>query len=393
MLKTFKYRLYPNKKQQEFLSKNFGCVRFVYNLSLEKCIKGYEKNQTKFNKIKLINDISSLKKQEEYSWLKEVESSSLQQAIEDLGMSYQRFFRKLSSFPNFKKKNNKQSLRIINNNNNIRFLENTSKIKLPKIGNIKIKKHREIEGKITSVTISKNPSNQYHIMIRTRVDYEYQKPNTPTYKETLGIDLGVKDLAILSNGESIKNIKPLKQHLKNLKYQQRKLSKKQKGSKNREKQKLKVAKIHQKITNIREDYLHKVTHSITKMDYTSFVLEDLGISNMIKNHKLAQSIQDVSWNKFKQFLEYKAKRESKNVMYIGRFDASSKICNSCWSTKPTLLLSEREWVCDNCGVIHDRDINAAKNIRDIYFKRYSPSGGGVELGEVSTLVEPRNQEA
>jgi putative transposase len=393
MIKTFKYRIYPTKPQQEFLSKNFGCVRFIFNHSLGKTIKDYEENKGKFNKIKLINDIKTLKDNEEYSWLKEVESTSLQQAVEDLQASYQRFFRKLSSFPNFKSKSNKQSLRMMCVGNNIRLLENTHKIKLPKLGNVKIKKHRELEGRISSITITKNPSNQYHIMIRTRVNYEYEKPSTPKIETSLGIDLGIKDLAIFSNGDVIKNIKPLKRNLANLKYQQRKLSKKQKGSNNRNKQRVKVAKLHQKISNIRENYLHQVTHSITKMDYDSFVLEDLGVSNMIKNHKLAQSIQDVSWNKFKQFLEYKAKKESKNIIYIGRFDASSKICNSCWSTKPTLLLSEREWVCENCGIIHDRDINAAKNIKDIFFKKYSPSEGGVEPVEVLTLVEPMKQEA
>jgi len=283
----------------------------------------------------------------------------LQQSIENLNTSYQRFFRKLSSFPNFKKKSNKQSLRMMCNSNNIRFLEDTSKIKLPKIGNVKIKKHRDIEGKIKSVTISKNPSNQYFIMIVCEVDYSYPTPTAPNKNSSLGIDLGIKHLVTFSNGEKIDNIKPLKQHLNKLKYSQKQLSKKQKDSKNRNKARLKVAKIHQKISNIREDYLHKVTHSITKMDYDSFVLEDLAVSNMIKNHKLAQAIQDVSWDKFKQFLGYKAKRESKNILYIGRFDASSKICNSCWDTKPTLLLNEREWVCENCNTVHDRDINAA----------------------------------
>jgi putative transposase len=362
-------------------------------MSLEKCIKNYKENKGKFDKIQLINDISILKKQPEYSWLKEVESSSLQQAIEDLGMSYQRFFRKLSAFPNFKKKNNKQSLRIINNNNNIRLNEGEKSIRLPKIGNVKIKYHRELIGFITSVTIVKNPANQYFVCIRTKDDLEYQTPPTPDKESAIGIDLGITHLAILSNGTKIENIKPLKTYLKKLKVLQRRASLKQKGSKNRIKANLKVAKLYQKISNIREDYLHKVTNSITKMSYDSFVLENLTISNMVKNHNLAQSIHDVSWHKFKTYLEYKAKRESKNVLYIGRFDASSKICNECGATNKKLLLSEREWVCSNCGTIHDRDVNAAKNIKDIFFNKYSPTGGGVELGEISSMEESMNQEA
>ncbi len=391
MIKTFKYRIYPNKEQRSLLSKNFGCVRFLYNLSLNKCINDFKESNIGFNKINLINNISTLKKQEEYSWLREVESTSLQQSIEDLGMSYQRFFRKLSSFPNFKKKSNKQSLRMMCISNNIRFLENTSKIKLPKLGNVKIKKHREIEGKIKSVTISKNPSNQYFVMIRCEVGYNYSIPNLPQRDSSLGIDLGISHLAILSNEEKIDNIKPLKSNLKKLQTLQRRLSRKKLGSSSRNKARLKVAKQYQKISNIRENYLHKVTHSITKMNYETFVLEDLGISNMMKNSNLSQSIQDVGWYKFKQFLEYKAKRESKNVVYIGRFDASSKICNSCWNVKPNLKLEERTWTCSSCGTIHDRDINASKNIRDIFFKKYSPSEGGVEpVGDIdiSQIEEP-----
>lgn len=393
MIKTFKYRLYPNIRQQEFLSKNFGCVRFVYNLGLDKSIKEFESNGSKFNKFAISKEITNLKKQDEYKWLNEVESTSLQQSIEDLGASYMRFFRKLSSFPNFKKKSNKQSLRMMSVSNNIRFLENTHKIKLPKLGNIKIKKHRDIEGKIKSITISKNPSNQYYIMIRCEVNYEYDKPSTPNVNKSVGIDLGIKDLAILSNGTKISNIKPLRNNISNLKYQQRKLSNKTKGSSNYQKQRLKVAKLHQKISNIRENYLHQVTNQIVKMDFDSFVLEDLSSSNMMKNRNLSQSIQDVSWFKFKQFLEYKAKKYSKNILYIGRFDASTKICNDCKSTNHNLTLNVREWVCLDCGSYHDRDINASKNIRDIYFLKYSPSEGGVEPVEVSTLVEPMKQEA
>jgi putative transposase len=393
MIRTFKYRIYPNEEQQLLLNKNFGCVRFVYNLSLEKCINSHKETKAKFNKIQLINDIASLKKHPDFTWLKEVESSSLQQAIEDLGMSYQRFFRKLSQFPNFKKKLSKQSMRIINNNNNVRLNDDSKHIRLPKLGNVKIKYHRELVGEITSVTVTKNSSNQYFVCIRTKDEVEYTNPATPTKEESLGIDLGITHLAILSDGSKIANIKPLKSKLSKLKFLQKRASNKQKGSKNRKKANLAVAKLHQKITNVREDYLHRVTHTITKMDYTSFVLEDLAVSNMIKNHNLAQSIQDVSWNKFKTYLEYKAKRESKNVIYIGRFDASSKICNECSSTKKKLLLSEREWVCDSCGTVHDRDINAAKNIKDIYFSKYSPTEGGVELGEVSSIEELMNQEA
>jgi putative transposase len=310
-----------------------------------------------------------------------------------LCMAYQRFFRKMSAFPNFKKKINKQSLRIINNNNNIRFSDNFKKIRIPKIGKIKIKYHRELFGAITSVSITKNQSNQYFVSIRFKDDNEYNQAPTAAKDSSLGIDLGITHLAILSDGSKIDNIKPYKNKLKKLKVLQKRLSKKQQRSKNRDKARLKVAKLHQKITNIREDYLHKITHTITKMDYTSFVLEDLSISNMIKNHNLAQAIQDVSWYKFKTYLEYKAKRESKNILYIGRFDASSKICNSCYSTKKKLLLSEREWVCDACGSIHDRDINASKNIRDIYFNKYSPTERGDELEEILSLEGSLNQEA
>jgi putative transposase len=351
--KSYKFRIEPTSEQIVLLSKHFGACRFVFNKFLHERKEKYLNEKTSLNYYDNARTLTDLKKEEDFDWLKEINSQSLQSAIRNLDSAYKNFFNKQNKFPRFKSKYDKQSFKIPQN-----ALINERKLVIPKFKEgIKINLHRKIEGEILFATITKSTTGKYYVSITCEVNY---KPFDKTGSK-VGIDTGIKDLAILSDGKTYENIKVLKSKLKKLKYQQRQLSKKQKGSNSRQKQKIKLSLTHEKITNIRKDYLHKISTEIVK-NHDIISVEDLSVKNMMKNHKLAQSLSDVSLGMFYTMLEYKSKWNDKSFVKIDRFFPSSKTCSNCGWIYQDLNLSIREWTCNSCNEHHDRDLNASKNI-------------------------------
>lgn len=356
MLKAYKYRLYPNNEQKIYLAKTFGCTRFVYNRMLADGIKSYEEN--KDLDIKAIRYPTPAQYKKEFFWLKEVDSLALANAQMNLDKAYKNFFRDKSvGFPKFKKKSNTSNY-TTNNQNGTVYIENNH-IKVPKLKSmIKLEQHREFVGIIKSCTISQVPSGKYYISIL--VDTENIQLSKTDKK--IGVDLGIKEFAITSDGEIFSNPKHLKKSEKRLAKLQKDLSRKQKGSNNRRKARIKVAKIYEKIANQRNDFLHKVSTQLINENQV-IVIEDLKVSNMIKNHKLAKSIADVSWSEFRRMLEYKAEWYSREIIIAPSNYASSQLCSNCGNkSSQTKDLSCRTYICPVCGMIMDRDINASKNL-------------------------------
>lgn len=354
MLIAYKYRLYPNKEQQEIFAKTFGCVRFIYNRMLSDKIKYYEETKQKLN-----NTPAQYKK--EFEWLKEVDSLALANAQMNLQTAYNNFFRSpKNGFPKFKsKKKNRNSYTTNNQKGTVRFID--GKLRLPKVGLVKIRQHRKIKesGVIKSATISQTPSGKYYVSIL--VEQENEKYLSKTNKN-VGIDLGIKDFAITSDNQKISNPKYLAKSEKKIVKLQRQLSRKSKGSNNRNKARIKLARAWEKITNQRTDFLQELSTELIR-NYDVICLEDLNVSGMVKNHNLAKAISDCSWSEFVRMLQYKAEWYGRIISKIDRFYPSSQTCNCCGCVNPiTKDLSVREWTCPKCGVTHDRDVNAAKNI-------------------------------
>ncbi|MBZ9622118.1 IS200/IS605 family element transposase accessory protein TnpB [Clostridium sp. FP2] len=356
MLKAYKFRLYPNEEQRIYLAKTFGCTRFVYNRMLAERIKSYEENKNL--DIKTMKYPTPAQYKYEFEWLKEVDSLALANAQMNLDKAYKNFFRDKSiGFPKFKKKTNTNNY-TTNNQNRTVYIENNH-IKVPKLKSmIKIDQHRQFTGLIKSCTISQVPSGKYFISIL--VDAEIMK--LPKTDNKIGVDLGIKEFAITSDEEFFGNPKHLKKSEKKLAKLQKNLSRKQKGSNNRKKAKIKAAKIHEKIANQRKDMLHKVSTQLINQNQV-IVIEDLKVSNMVKNHKLAKSIVDVSWSEFRRMLEYKAKWYGREIIIAPVSYASSQLCSNCGNqSSQTKDLSCRTYICPVCGMIMDRDINASKNL-------------------------------
>ena len=365
ILRAYKFRIYPNEIQKEQLAKTFGCARFVYNYYLNKKIKLYKDKQESLSKIDCNNHLNrELKK--ELIWLKEVDKFALTNSIYNLDASYQNFYRRVkqannkAGFPKFKSRHSNRfsyTTNFTNNNIEVNFAEN--KIKLPKLKWIEAKVHRVIDGKIKTATVSQNPSGRYFVSIL--VDTAETKKLPKTDKNT-GFDLGISDFLIDSNGNKVTNPKNLCKYERKLSKLQIQLSKKQKGSKNRNKMRIKVAKLHEKILDTRKDFLHKLSSQIISENQV-IVSEDLNVSGMVKNHKLAKAISDVSWAEFTRQLEYKANWYGRTYIKVGRFFPSSQLCSACgFKNSETKRLSVRDWTCGNCGSHHNRDTNAGKTI-------------------------------
>ena len=374
MLKAFKYRLSPTKEQSILLNKHIGASRFVYNLALECKQMAWAGNKVNLSCFALHSQLKDLKA--ECEWLKEINSQSLQQSITNLDKAYTAFFKGQNSFPKFKKKSNGGSFNIPQN-----VLLGNGKLIIPKFKNgIDIILHRPIKGVIRQATISKTPTGKYFVSILCETGENIKPKAKIRESTTVGIDLGIKTYIVSSDGKEFDNPKFLRKAQSKLKYVQRKYSK-YKGK--RTKQKLAI--LHEKITNQRKDFLHKTSSELIK-NHDSLAIEDLAVSNMIKNHNLAQSISDAGWSAFVTMLEYKAEWYGKNILQIGRFEPSSKLHANCGHINKDLKLSDREWICPKCGEVVSRDVNAAINIKSFALKNILSGTDRKNQGKLPTLV-------
>ena len=388
MIKAYKYRLHPNNEQIAFFEKSFGCVRFVYNWALNQRIEAYQKDGTRISWVESCKNLTELKKQEETKWLCEVANQSLQSSIRNMDSAFTRFFREKKGFPKFhSKKRGKFSFQLVQG---VSIDFDTHKVKLPKIGEVKFGKSKEFVGKIGTCTVSKTPTGKYYISILVD-DGKPMPDKAPITADTaVGIDVGIKDFAVLSNGQVYSNPKYLEKDEKRLKILQRRLSRKQKDSKRRERVRLAVARQHEKIRNRRVNFIHQVTSRIVRESQT-VIIEDLNVDGMLKNHNLAKHIASASWSEFFRQLQYKCDWQGKNLIRIGRFEPSSKMC-LCGHINKDLTLKDREWDCPQCGRHNDRDLLAAVNIKRFGLQKQnligeiSPVVNGAEDVESPTLV-------
>ena len=358
MKKTYKYRLYPTKEQVPMLEEHFGCVRYVYNYMLNHKINIYKKDKTSLSYYKTTALLTELKQNEEFSWLRNVNSQSLQQSLKHLDSAYKRFFKTKNGFPKFKSKKHKQNFQIPQHAK----LENNT-LSIPKIKNIKVVAHRAMPqyATIKTITISKTPTGKYFAAIL--IEDHKDVPKKPKVFKVLGLDFGLTHLTITSDGDKIENLKCLKKNEKKLALLQQRLSSKQKGSKNRNKARLKVAKLHEKIVNQRNDYLHKLSRRLCESQADTIAIEDLSIRKMMQqNSNLAKQISDVAWHELRRQLEYKCDWYGKNLIVINKYFPSTKTCSACGAVNENLTLKNRIWNCPSCKATHDRDINAAINI-------------------------------
>ena len=348
--KAYKYRIYPNASQKEYFARVFGCVRFFYNRSLSDMNEIYKKTG-KFENI----TPASYKK--EFEFLKEIDSLALCNAQLSRNAAFKAFFRKQNAFPRYKSKKNERSY-TTNNQGSVKFSDNNRYISIPKCPRIRIKKHRDFKGEIKSITVSKTTDDKYYISLLVEENIKDVK----TSGNSIGLDLGLKDFIVDSNGKKYKNHKYLTKSQAKLAKEQRKLSHMVKGSNNRNKQRIKVARLHKKINNERNDYLHKLSRRI--IDENQIIcIEDLKVKNMVKNHKLARNIADASWSRFISILIYKANWYGRVIIKVPSNYPSSQLCSCCHFQFPkTKDLKVRKWTCPQCGTVHDRDKNAAKNI-------------------------------
>lgn len=382
MYKARKYRIYPTSSQKELIHKHCGSVRFLYNLVLETKTMAYLGSKVNLSRYDLQKQVVDLKK--ELPWLKETNSQSLQAALLDLDTAYSNFFKGRADFPKFKKKSNRGSFNVPQN-----VKVEDGKLIIPKFKEgIKIKLHRDLVGTIKQATVSFTPTGKYFVSILCETKEEIPTKVPITENTTIGIDLGIKDFAITSDGEVFENPKYLRKAQSKLKYVQRKYSK-HKGKRTKKK----LAKLHEDVVNKRKDFLHKVSSKLISENQT-IALETLAVKNMVKNHNLAQAISDAGWSTFVSMLEYKADWYGKNILKIGRFDPSSKTCSNCGTINKELTLKDREWTCSSCSTVLDRDINAAINIKSFALKNNLSGEHTLKnRNELPTLVGVMTSEA
>lgn len=371
---SYKYRIYPTESQKQFFEKQFGMCRFIYNYCLDLQIKEYSLTQKKIHKYELQKRITQLKKTESYKWLREGHAQALNAETEHLESAYVNFFKTKKGFPKFKSKHNNNKSYTIPQDT--KLIDN--KLYLPKIKDeVKIKLHRPIIGEIKTCTITKTSTNKYYISINLKVDKDYPKLKLIDESQAVGLDLGIKTFATLSDGTYIDNPKFLKKSLRKLKILSKRHSKKVKGSKNKEKSRLKLALLHEKVTNQRKDFLHKTTKMLVD-NYDTICLETLKAKNMMKNHKLAQALSDISIGTFNTMIDYKSKQQGVNILRIGQFEPSSRLC-SCGVINQNLTLKDRTWTCSSCNTTHDRDVLASNNIKKFAFIKNNNTVGTTEI--------------
>ena len=364
MIRAYKYKLKPTVKQQHMLSQAFGNARFIYNWGLNRKKESWEKEKKSIGYVQLAKELTTLKKSKELNWLNNSAAESLQQSLRNLDNAYTRFFKAKKGFPKFKsKKNHHDSVRFVNN---IKFDFGKMVVNVPRVGKVKFCENRQFadDAKLGTLTVTRDRCGGYWCTIVVD-DGNLNIPKAKVCEETaVGIDLGIKDYAILSDGTKYENPKFLEKGQKRLAGLQQGLSKKTKGSKNYEKQRIKVAKQHRRIANRRSDFIHKLTTDLVSR-FDTICMENLNVTGMTHdgNHNLANAIQSAAWSEFKRQIEYKSEMYGKNVILIGRFEPSTKTCSKCGYVKKDLTLSDREWVCPVCGERHDRDVNAAQNIK------------------------------
>ena len=359
VLRAYKYELVLNDSQKEFMNKSFGCARFIYNYCLDRKTKLYETEKKRISQFDLCKEVVLLKKKEGFEWLQEIDHQTLSCAVMNLDKAFTKFFREKKGYPNFKSKHNSKQSAQFTQGVQIDFENN--KIRFPKIGWCKVKFSREFDGLHKTVTVSRNSVGRYFVSIL--VDNDIPLPEKALINEStaVGIDVGIKHFATLSTGEKIDNPKYYEKSQKKLAVLQRRVSKKVKGSNRHKKAKLRVAKLHYKITNQRKDFTNKLSTKIVR-ENQSVIIEDLNVAGMLQNHCLAKSISSVSWSEFFSQLQYKCDWYGKNLIRIGRFEPSSRLC-TCGVKNTELKLSDRKWTCKSCGVTHDRDLLAANNIK------------------------------
>lgn len=388
MLKAYKYRIYPNKSQTILIEKTFGICRLVYNLSLETKIIAWNSARKTLTAFDLMSQLTELKK--DYPWMSEVDSQAILASIKRMDSTYQGFF-KGKGFPKFKKKSGPQSFNCPNNYRNVDFSKST--LDIPKIHNIKAIIDRPFVGKIKVITIKKTASGKYFASVLTET--KESVPEKPAIRKStsMGVDVGIKNFIVCSDGLTFESNRFLKNSLRRMKCLQRRASRKKKGSNNRKKANLCVASLHEKIRNQRVDYCHKVTTGLIRDSQAdTFVIEDLAVSNMLKNRKLSRAISDVGFGEFFRQMQYKCEWYGKNLIKIGRFEPSSKTCSHCGHIKQDLTLADREWTCEACNTTHDRDLNAAINIKNFGLEQHSRRGTPVEPVESRRLRRAKKQE-
>ncbi len=360
---SYKFRLYPNAEQENLILRTLGCCRYVYNHYLALRKERYEQAGETLSYVACAKNLTGLKKQEETNWLREVDATALQSSLRDLDAAYQNFFRRVKNgekpgYPHFKSKHNRrQSYKSKCVGTNIKVLDGA--VQLPKLGKVKCRISKEVKGRILSATVSRNPSGKYFVALCCT---DVELTPLPSTGVAIGIDLGLKSFAVTSDGTEYPNHKYLAKNLKKLARLQRQLSRKTKGSHNREKAMVQVARLHEHIANQRQDMLHKLSTELVRQN-DIICLEDLAPKNMMRNHKLARAIADVSWGEFRRQLTYKAAWYGKEVITVDRFYPSSQMCSSCGAQWPgTKDLKVRHWICPECGTEHNRDTNAAINL-------------------------------
>jgi len=365
--KGYKFRIYPNKTQCESIARIFGCYRFVYNRFLSKAISDYETTGKSNSAYDNQKELTLLKKDPDFAWLKESDSQALNQSIFDLKCAYDRFFKKLGGYPKFKKKTNNQSYTTCVTGGQLQIVNN--KIYIPKVGWVKIKQHRPITGRVTAGTVSKTASGKYFIALHCK---ECPVEELDKVHSDIGIDLGLSSLITTNAGVKVNNPKHIKKYLSKIEREQKKLSKKNKGSNNYIKQRIKLAKLHEKVSNQRKDFTHRLTHQLVK-NHDFIAVEDLSVKSMLESdleglsteqvQSFHRNISDVSWSELIRQLEYKSEWYGRKFVQVDRYFPSSQLCSCChYKNTEVKDLKIRKWTCPRCGSIHDRDQNAAKNI-------------------------------